>query len=194
LRICKGKYILFLDNDTIMIEKSLSKMIDFMKSDNNVGLLGPKLINSDSSLQLSCRRFPTFFQPFASRVKILRKIAYFRNLLAWHLMEEFDHNSIVEVDYVLGACYLIQRKVFETVKFFDNKFFFGPDDCDYALRIWQKGFKVVYFPSVSIVHQHRRRTTKMGLMVIKHMIAMLYFFWKHKYLFRPAIYPRSIIE
>lgn len=185
LRIAKGKYILILDNDTEVLDTSVSKMLGFMERHKDVGLLGAKLVYPDGSLQLSCRRFPTFFQPFVSRIAILRRIPYFRCLLEQHFMKEFDHNSVKEVDYVIGACQLIQREAFEQIGFYDERIFFGPEDCDYALRMWQNGWKVIYFPQATIIHQYCRRTTKASFVTLAHIKGMLYFFWKHKYLFSP---------
>jgi N-acetylglucosaminyl-diphospho-decaprenol L-rhamnosyltransferase len=194
LKIAKGEYILMLDNDTEVMNSSISKMLSFMQRHEDVGLLGAKLINPDGSLQLSCRRFPIVFQPIASRVTVLQKSVYFKKFLGYHLMKDFDHSSPREVDYVIGACQLIRREAFEHVGFYDERIFFGPEDCDYALRMWQNGWKVIYFPEATIMHQYCRRTTKASLVTLAHIKGMLYFFWKHKYLFRPPIRTCSVVK
>jgi len=186
----QGEYVLFLDNDTTIGPDALVKIIAYMDAHQDVGIVGAKLENPDGSVQFSCRRFPTMWIPLASRIPPLRRLRFMRQEHERHLMTDFDHEHEAEVDYVLGACQFLRRKAIDSIGPYDERIFFGPEDCDYAMRCWQAGWRVVYFPAACMVHDHRRRTRHFGRLMLKHIKGMIWFFWKHRYLVRPPVHPR----
>lgn len=187
LMIAKGKYILLLDIDTIIREDSIEVMIQTMQSDNRIGLCGPKLVGTDGKLQFSCRNFPSVLS------KIYRQFpGKLQNcLLEREELRNWDHCSQREVGYVIGACQLIRKAVIKEVGLLDENIFYGPEDIDFCLRIWQAGYKVVYNPEAVIIHDEQRITKRKLFSKIcwEHAKGLAYFFWKHKYLFsRKSLY------
>ncbi len=185
--LAEGKYILILDVDTIVHPSSVDSLVGFMESKPDVGLAAPKLVDGQGNLQFTCRKYPTVMS------KILRRIPlkWAKQRLKDEQLQDWDHNSLREVDYVIGACQLIKKSVFQSIGLYDEKIFYGPEDVDFCLRVWKNGFKVVYFPEAVITHDEKRVTKKkcFSMITFKHLLGLIYFFSKYKYAFsRDVLY------
>lgn len=182
LKLAKGKYILILDADMRLKENSIQKMLKFMEESPTCGLVGSKLVYENGDLQYSCKRFPSMFSLLARRLEGINLVKNSKTL-AYHIMSDWDHNSVQEVDYVIGACQFIRREVIEKIGYYDDKIFYGPEDLDYCLRVWGARWKVYYFPLTSIVHLEQRITKKSLLSKIswKHLLGILYIFRKYNF-------------
>ena len=181
MRRSKGRYVLLLDDDTKVTPGALDALFEFMDGNPHVGLAAPKLVSPEGKLQLICRQFPTVYS------KILRQIpyAFARDWPREEMLADWDHKSVREVDYVIGACQMIRREAFEEVGFLDDNIFYGPEDIDYCIRMWRKGWAVVYNPFAVVVH-HEQRTTRRKLfsrLTWQHLKGLIYYFLKYRYLF-----------
>ena len=177
----KGRYLLLLDADTTVTSGALDTLFEFMEGTPRAGLAGPKLVSQEGELQLTCRYFPTAFSKFLRRVPF----AWAQRLLKEELLADWDHNSVREVDYVIGACQIIRREAFEDVGLLDENIFYGPEDIDYCIRMWRKGWAVCYNPFAIVVH-HEQRMTKKRLfseLTWLHLRGLAYYFLKYRYLF-----------
>lgn len=157
----QGKYIMILNPDIAIVPGVLEKMIDFMDDNLDVGIIGPKLINPDGGVQYSCRRFPHFLIPIYRRT-FFGRLPFAKKAVDKYLMKDFDHRSNREVDWLFGACLLLRKSVFEKIGFFDERFFMYFEDLDLCRRVWQNGFKVVYFSACEMVHYHQRLSAERG--------------------------------
>jgi len=149
IKQAQGRYILLLNPDTVIIEQALEKIVEFMdkRQDNGIGIVGCKLLNADYSVQPSVRRFPRFFDHFIMMFKLHHFIP-----LKNYLMADFDYNLEAEVDQVMGAFFLIERKVIEKIGLFDEGYHIWFEEVDYCFKAKKNGFKVVYTPAASIIH------------------------------------------
>lgn len=154
-----GRYVMIMNPDIVVFDGVLEKLVQFMDGRPNVGIVGPKLLNPDKSLQYSCYRFPDFWEPVYRRTP-LGKIGRVKRKLDYYLMKDFDHGSTKEVDWLLGGCLLIRRKSLDEVGFLDERYFAYFDDVDLCRSMWQKHWKVVYYPEVSVIHFHRRESAE----------------------------------
>ncbi|MEG8948077.1 glycosyltransferase family 2 protein [Rosettibacter firmus] len=177
-----GKYVLILDVDMELIENSIKKMLDFMNSNLDIGLVGSKLVYSNGELQYSCKNFPNILSLLARRLDSIELIKNSK-VLKNHLMSDWDHNEIREVDYLIGACQFIRREVIEEIGFYDDTIFYGPEDIDYCIRVWRANWKVVYFPLTTIIHFEQRitKTTFFSKITMKHFLGILYLFRKYRW-------------
>jgi hypothetical protein len=180
MRLAKGRYLLLLDADTTVTINALDTLVEFMDNNPQVGICGPKLVSPTNELQFTCRRFPTVF------TKILRRapLPFVQHLLKAELLVDWDHNSVREVDYVIGACQIIRKEAFEQVGYLDENIFYGPEDVDYCVRMWRKDWKVYYNPSATVIH-HEQRITKKKLfskLTLLHTKGLVYFFIKYRYI------------
>lgn len=148
----RGKYLLFLNSDTLVSDGCLDKCVEYIKPRETIGVLGAKTVLKDGSLDSGCKRgFPTpmsslyYFLGFDKRHPDSRKYgAYHQTFI--------DENQNSEVDAVSGSCMMIPHRVFEEVGGFDEDYFMYGEDLDICYRIKQNGYRVVYFADAYIVH------------------------------------------
>jgi GT2 family glycosyltransferase len=146
-------YYLLLNSDTEIFENTLENVIDYINNeapDNNVGILGPKIINSDGTVQLSCRRFPSLFS--AAIHNMLSSINPNNRFSREYKMADVDRSKVIEVDWVSGSAMLISASALKITGLFDEKYFMYVEDVDICYRMWQAGYKVIYFPKISVLH------------------------------------------
>lgn len=150
-----GRFILCLNTDIAVFDDSIEKLLGFMERHPACGLAGPRLLNPDGSIQLSCFRFPSFFTPILRRSPF-GKLPAARDRLRRYLMADFDHRLSRPVDWVLGASLIVRRSALENVGLLDERFFLYFEDVDWCRRFWQGSFEVWYVSDAEMVHYHRR--------------------------------------
>lgn len=190
LEVAVGEFVLFLDSDAELMPGSMPAMLGFMEHHPRAGVVGPKLVAPDGSVQFSCRRFPTL------PGKVLRQfppsVRAGAGWLADEEMRDLDRTVAHPVDYVIGACQLIRRSAIDAVGRLDERMFYGPEDVDFCLRVWKAGWEVYYVPSAVVVHHEQRMARRPSMLTLRHGMALAYYFWKHRYLWRrPALAPRA---
>lgn len=154
-----GKYILLLNPDITILEDSLERMIAYLKSHPDVAVIGPKLINPNGSIQLSC--FNRFTSPelVLYRRTLFGKLNRGKKMLDDFTMKSWDHSTERDVAWILGSCMLICKDVIEKVGLMDERFFMYMEDVDWCRRFWQAGYKVKYYPRVKMVHYYARESS-----------------------------------
>lgn len=163
LQIAKGEYILFINPDCIVSEDTFDKMISFFKSQPDCGLAGCKILNSDGTLQLACRR--SFPGPWTSFTKVTGLSTLFpkSKIFARYNLTYQDENKTYEVDAVSGSFMMIRREVYEKVGGFDEQFFMYGEDLDLCYRVQKNGFKVYYVHDTQIIHYKGESTKRSSL-------------------------------
>lgn len=188
LRVAHGEYLILLDDDTVVQPGAFDRLIAYLDQHPQVGLCGPKLVDPCGRLQLSCRLFPTVVDKVARRFPA----AFAQERSRQVEMADWDHGAVHEVDYVIGACQVIRRVALAEVGLLDEKIFYGPEDVDLCLRMRAAGWRVMYNPEAVVVHLERRVTRSLvSRLAWRHLVGLVYYFWKHGYLFsRRRLYAR----
>jgi GT2 family glycosyltransferase len=142
-----------LNPDTVIQEGFFESVISHMEANPKVGVLGPRVLNSDGSVQGSARSFPTVGTSFFGRTSLLTKL-FPQNPISSKsvLTARCDGSTPMTVDWVSGACMIVRRKAIETVGLMDERFFMYWEDADWCRRMWQKGWEVVYYPGAAVIH------------------------------------------
>ena len=156
-----GEFVLLLNPDTELAEDAFSPMVAHCRENSSVGLLGPKLLNSDGSLQLSCRHFPSHLTSLFNRQSILTRLFPGNPFSRRYLMTDWAHDRIEPVDWLSGACLMLRREMVERVGGMDEGYFMYIEDVDLCYRAHQAGYEVVYFPQVAVTHHIGRSTETM---------------------------------
>ncbi|MBQ7265422.1 MAG: glycosyltransferase family 2 protein [Firmicutes bacterium] len=147
-----GKYVLFLNSDTLMQEGTIEKALTYMKENITVGCLGIKTLLEDGSFDHGCKRgFPTPFNSFCHILK-LDKIFPKVKKFGGYTLAYIPNESVSEVDSVSGAFMLIPRYVLNRTGLFDESIFMYAEDIDLCLRIKEAGYKVVYYGKAYMIH------------------------------------------
>jgi len=185
IKKARGKYILILNPDIAVAAGVFEKMFEFIEGHSEIGIIGPKLIYPDGSIQDSCRRFPTSLTPIYRRT-VFGRLPFAKKVTDNYLMADFDHDSVQEIDWLFGACLMIRKSILDEVGFFDERFFMYFEDLDLCRRFWERGFKVVFLPTVELVHYHQRFSAeKNGISGIFspggriHLISGIKYFFKY---------------
>lgn len=148
----KGKYVLFLNPDTIVYPKTLTYMLDFMKKHPEVGVSSCKLINKDGALDFNCHRgFPTPWNSFCYFSGLTRLFPKSK-LFAGYTQGWKDLSTTHEVEALEGAFMLMPRAVGEKVGWWDEDYFFYGEDLQFCYDIAKLGYKVYYVGEVKIMH------------------------------------------
>lgn len=177
IKMSSGQYILILDSDTEMFTGSIASLVEqykkYEREGNAIGILHPRLLNPNGTFQESARRFPTILTKFYR----LFNIEFLRN------KDESIENVLLgkpcEVEYAISAAWLLSRSVFEKVGLFDEKIFYAPEDAEYCFRCRSHGYRILYYPSISITHHSQRLSRKKGNWNIKFQhLKGLFYFWQ----------------
>jgi GT2 family glycosyltransferase len=171
LALSRGRYILFLNPDTVLVADALAVMVAYLESHRNVGALGPQLRYGDGRLQPSCRRFPTFVTALFESTPLAWH--WPNNPWArWYRMEDLTPSTPpslpgkgdggmgadagIDVDWLIGAALMVRREVLDRVGGFDEGYFMYSEELDLCRRIKEAGWQIVYLPSAQIIHYEGR--------------------------------------
>jgi hypothetical protein len=146
----RGKYVLLLNPDTIVLPDSIDKMLKFMDANGGVGAIGPKIFAEDMCTVSSCaaRKFPSILLVFLGLAKL--------NFLLKHQ----DINRGGDTDSLSGACMMVRKEAIDAVGMLDEDFFMYAEDIDWCYRIKRSGRTVFYLPEAAIVHYGERSAVK----------------------------------
>jgi GT2 family glycosyltransferase len=176
LRESRSPYTMFLDSDAALTAGALPTLVAALADHPEWGLVGPRLLHDDGTLQRSCRRFPPLLLPLLRRPPLSR-VFEDRGTIRRHLMADFDHRHTRPVLYVLGACQLFRTSLARRAGPFDNRVFLGWDDADWCFRIRDAGGEIVFVAEAEVVHSYRRQTKRRPLSraALRQFGAFVYF-------------------
>ena len=149
LRASQGRYILLLNDDTIVRPGALQTLCDYLDCNPQTGAVGCRLENPDGSLQKSCYKFPT---PARSWAENLFLVAAWPDHPRLGDYRKWPHDRARDVDFVIGAAMLVRREVLDTVGFLDEGFFVYAEETDWCRRMRQNGWRVAFTPDATVVH------------------------------------------
>lgn len=159
IEVATGKYIVIMNPDTIAFGNTFAELYSYMETNPDVGVVGPQQLNTDRSIQDSCYRWHSFLTPLYRRTP-LGNLKFAQADLDRYLMKDFDHKEEREVDWLLGSFLFMRTSALKETELFDDRYFMYFEDTDLCRQFWQKGFKVVYNPSVQIIHNHNRQSAE----------------------------------
>ncbi len=158
----KGEYILIVNPDIVWGDpQNLQKMVDYMDSHPEIGVLGPKEVNDgDGSVAMTVRRFPNFFLQVARRTS-LRRLPVIRDWVAKDECQDLDYSKIQTVDWLQSSFWVTRRSLWDKLGGLDTRYRIFMSDPDYCWKAWEAGYQVVYYPE-AIVHADGVRASAGG--------------------------------
>jgi GT2 family glycosyltransferase len=159
-RRARGRYLFFLNNDTVVPPGALRQLVAYANAHPEVGMIGPRLRDGQGCVQVSYRPRPTV-RTFLHRYGGLRWTGLLRGDYRRYRRQDFDPDTVREVDVLMGAAVLLPRDVFFRCGCWDEAFFFGGEDLDLCLRVSRR-YPLVYYPRVEILH-HGRMSTRLRI-------------------------------
>jgi hypothetical protein len=150
--VAQGRYLLYLNTDTVVLAGALEAMLEFMDEHSEAGAMGCKLLNADGSLQRSCwRGFPSLQMALVDAFYLWRLTPG----LAWVRASEIGPEELqntLEVDHLLGACILIRREALDQVGFLKEDYIIFLEETDLCYRMKQHGWRIYFDPKGQVIH------------------------------------------
>jgi hypothetical protein len=171
-------YHIVLNPDVYFKKGTIEKIYLFMEDNQDVGLVMPKVLYPDGSLQYLCKLIPTPFDLFGRR--------FLRTGFLKRIIKDNDnrfelrftgYDRLMNVPYLSGCFMFLRISALKEIGAFDERFFMYPEDIDLTRRIHEK-YKTIYYPEVSIIHDHARESYYNIKMLRIHIINMIRYFNK----------------
>ncbi|MFA6285294.1 MAG: glycosyltransferase family 2 protein [Parcubacteria group bacterium] len=187
LEKAKGDFLLILNADIIIEKKSADILIEYLKSNLTVGIIGPKLLNFDGRVQPSRFRFYTPLIILFRRTP-LGRLGFAKKKIDKFLYKNADPDKPQEVDWIMGSAMMTRRETAQKIGLMEENFgFMYFEDVDWCRRFWEGGFKVVFYPYVKMFHYHGKGSASSGALKAvvfnrltrEHIKSALKYFWKY---------------
>jgi GT2 family glycosyltransferase len=187
LKKSRGSYILILNADIIIERRSADILMEQLKNDLSIGIIGPKLLNFDGQTQPSCFRFYSPLVILYRRTSI-GKLKFAKERINNFLYKDKDLEKKQHVDWIMGSAIMTSRAAIEKIGPMEENFgFMYFEDVDWCRRFWEKGYKIVYYPAVKMFHYHGKGSASQGALkaVIlnkltrEHIKSAVKYFWKY---------------
>jgi N-acetylglucosaminyl-diphospho-decaprenol L-rhamnosyltransferase len=170
-----GRFITIMNPDVEVRPEALDTLADFLEAHPESGIVAPKLLNPDGTLQYSCRRFYTL-TTLVLRRTVLGRLFPGAAPLRRHLMLDYDHASPRAVDWVAGAMLMVRREALDDVGPMDDRYFLYFEDVDWCTRMQARGWLVHYVPEATVIHHWQRASRNFGSAARRHLGSGLRFF------------------
>ena len=180
IKRAKGDYVLLLNPDTEVYPDSINTMVAFLKKNHRAAMVGPKIFNTDGTIQYECaRRYPTPWTQFTVETTLYKRFPKSR-FFGSYLMTYWNHDNLRPVDCISGACMLIKADVIREVQMFDESYFMYGEDIDLCMKIKKHGYDIWFLPEAKIVHHWGKSSKQVPLqMSIAARESMLLYFRKN---------------
>lgn len=189
IRLSSGRYLLVLNNDTVVLPDSLRILVDYLEAHPRVAAVGPKLLNPDGSVQQGYHRS---FPPLAEPALLLFGLHRFWPGNVWFERARRLNERLVEptpIDQIAGCALLLRRATLESVGLFDESFHYWFEDVELCHRIQRHGWHIYYIPRAQIIH-HGGATfavTPIPEQLMLYSYGVLLYFRKQKGFFRYVV-------
>ena len=143
-------YLLVCNPDVVLGEGSVAVLREFLEARPEVAVVGPRIVDGKGALYPSARRFPDLLEALGHG--FLGQFWPGNPFSRRYRMNDWDHASARQVDWVSGACFLARRSAWEAVGGFDRAYFMYLEDVDLCWRLGKAGWAVAYEPAAQVVH------------------------------------------
>jgi GT2 family glycosyltransferase len=177
LALASGDYILLLNPDTEVQPGGLPFLIEFIERHPKAGIVAPQLLNSDGSIQRSCRQFPSFLGMTYELLGLSRMFSHVQKFRQYKMLD-WNHDDERQVDQPEGACLLVRRAVIEQVGKLDEGFFMLFEEVDWCYRIKQAGWEIWFTPGAKVVHHYGQSIKQVKAKMILSSHRGMYRYWR----------------
>lgn len=174
-----GEYVAIINPDIEFFDNVIDRIVAWMdENKGKYGIIGPKLLNPDRSVQYSARTFITA-KTFFFRLLSKGDDDASNSKVADYLCRKLDMGKIQPVNWIMGAAMFATREFYNALDGFDEDYFLYMEDEDLCLRAWKAGKPVIFAGNMAVVHNHLRGSKKIGKKMMKHFQSLFTFFRKH---------------
>lgn len=180
IRVSRGRHVLLLNVDTVVLPDALPVLVFFLDSHPEVGIVGAQLLNTDGSLQVTCNRFPSLAFGLFEVLAINQRWPQ-NPIRRRHIYADWDRQTAQPVDAVSGACMMVRSSAIGEAGLLDERFLMYYEEDDWCFRLRKAGWMIYYYPEAQIIH-HGEGTQKClapGLSDMLYWDSFLKFYGKH---------------
>ena len=180
MAIAKGRYVLVLNSDTVVLDNAITKTVDFTDSHPQAAVVGCRVLNPDKTLQPTCFMFPSVLNMtlwVTYLFKLFPRSRFFgRERMIW-----WNRDDQQEVDVVTGCFMLARQEAISSVGTMDEQFFMYYEETDWCYRFKKAGWKVMFTPCGEIIHLGGASSTRVKISKEKRKRkSLLLYYKKHK--------------
>lgn len=184
LERCREDAVLLVNPDCVVPQTTSSALLEFLRAHDDVGVVGPRLRESDGTIQISAHPRPGVLTLLANRARRLLPDR-FTGLLARHRQWSAYHACLygtepTDVDWLTGACLALRTDTFRDLGGLDEGYFMYYEDLHLCLQMWERGHRVVYLPNVEAVHEEGGSSADRSFVWPVHTHSTLRFYALHR--------------
>ncbi len=177
LKMVRSPVVCILDSDTEFLSGSFRSVIGLLAAHLSLGIVAPRLLLADGSVQHSVKRFPTIVDKLQKVPRILVGRKATRN----DFYDSFPFDRCTLVETAISACWFLRTELLAQVGLLDEGIFYSPEDLDYSARVRSAGKEILYYPHLSLLHHtqqlsHRRPLSRLS---VSHLMGLLRFYRRH---------------
>jgi GT2 family glycosyltransferase len=146
-----GNYFCLINSDVKVLKGCITTLVDYCELNQDVGMVGPRIVGGDGKLQRSCRGFPGVWNMFC-RAFALDSIFSKSKRFSGYTLSHWPHDSVRSVDILSGCFWLVRKEALNEVSLLDESFFMYGEDMDWCRRFWAKNWKLAFVPEARAVH------------------------------------------
>ena len=151
IRQSKGRYVALINPDVRLLKGCIERLCAYMDQHPNVGMVGPKILNSDLTLQATNRKIPTIWNSFCNSLALYRLFPRSR-FFSGQYTTYSNHEEILKAEVLSGCFWVVRREALSEVGLLDEDFFMYGEDLDWCKRFHESGWNVIYYPGAQAVH------------------------------------------
>lgn len=152
----EGDYVFVINPDILWKNDDIiAKMVDYLDSHQDVGILGPKQINENGEVAMTIRAFPKLYLQVARRT-FFRNFPILNKKVAYDEMQHLDYTKIQDVDWLQSSFVAVRKKLWDKVGGLCEDYFLFMSDPEICLEAWKNNYRVVYFPEVVVYADGKR--------------------------------------
>lgn len=155
----QGRYAMISGGDAIILPGALGRMVRYMDTHKEIGILGPQLLDLNGLPQKTCQRSLTVGYVIC-RLLFLNEMFANNPWLRRHSYADWNQDTIREVDVVCGECLLVRREVLNQIGVLNERLIMYNEEVDLCYRAKNAGWKILYNPEIAIYHHHGATTQK----------------------------------
>lgn len=151
IKASSGDYVCLINSDIVVNKNCIRRLLEYMDSNANVGVVGPRTLNADGTLQRSCFTLPTVWNS-TCRAFALDTLFPQKRIFGSRLMTYWSYDEIRTVEALNGCFLLVRREALNKVGLLDENFFIYGEDMDWCKRFGDSGWGVIFNPWAEAVH------------------------------------------
>ena len=150
-KLADGRYLFMLNPDTVLLNGTVDKLVQFMDESPEIGVCGPKVLNPDLTIQYTCHHFPSLSITLTNYLQLQRFFPKNKFFGREH-MTYWNYDEIKEIDWITGCSLMIRKKAMDDVGYLDENYFMYSEECDLSYRMKQNNWQTVFFPDSALIH------------------------------------------